>query len=90
MICKQLGYNYANDATGWYFGSVPDDFSYSYVSCSGYEWKLEYCDLIDGSPFDSCSVNNGAKVRCSYYDEHDDHDVDVDANAERESILMLP
>jgi len=44
VVCKQLGYPYAEMATkNSYFGAASPPFSYHYVSCNGYESKLDYC-----------------------------------------------
>ena len=86
MICRQLGYNSVKDYyINSYFGSVPEDFSYTSVSCYGDENRLEDCSLYSGSTY-SCSKYSGAGVSCSLEDEHEpepeDYDPDHSATSE--------
>ena len=89
MICRQLGYNSVKDYyINSYFGSVPEDFSYSSASCSGDESRLEDCSLTSGSTYDTCSSNNGAGVSCSLEDEHEPEDDDPDYSATSEFRII--
>ena len=63
MICQQLGYETALNATIMsFYGEVPQDlFSYDEVNCTGVESTLENCSHDDAH---DCKLNEGAGVIC--------------------------
>ena len=61
-MCRQLGFADAIEATKLSeFGTVPADFAYDQVFCSGDEATLDQCIHKDT---EDCNVNEGAGVRC--------------------------
>jgi hypothetical protein len=65
VACRQLGFpkGAIKITNGSYFGTVPDEFSYTSLICNGYETDFHLCYNND-LPAD-CDGNNGAGVICN-------------------------
>ena len=62
VVCRQLGFSRASEATiNSHFGSVPDEFAFDDVFCSGNEAALTECAYVSD---DNCNSIEGAGVIC--------------------------
>jgi len=65
VVCRQLGFpkGAIRETKSSYFGTVPEEFSYTFVTCNGDETSLELCYSYDHAA--DCDGSNGAGAICN-------------------------